>query len=155
MLLQLGCELAQGFGIARPMPASELPGWARAWRTDPTWGRLSAIDSHDLPLLFASAEHRAWVQAITAYLHGESLSLPPLDPQLCRFGQWLDGDGLVHHAGQPAFEQLQCQHHQLHALSAELCQLKAAGRGAEALARLPELQQLRDALLVQLQRLLP
>ncbi|WP_077296015.1 EAL domain-containing protein [Aquaspirillum sp. LM1] len=155
ILLQLGCELAQGFGIARPMPASELPGWARAWRTDPTWGRLSAIDSHDLPLLFASAEHRAWVQAIAAYLHGDSLSLPPLDPRLCRFGQWLDGDGLVHHAGQPAFEQLQLLHHQLHAVSAELCQLKATGHGTEALARLPELQQLRDALLTQLQRLLP
>ncbi len=27
MLLQLGCELAQGYGIARPMPADELPAW--------------------------------------------------------------------------------------------------------------------------------
>ena len=98
---------------------------------------------------------RAWVQAIAAYLHGESLSLPPLDPQLCRFGQWLDSDGLAHHAGQPAFEQLQVLHHQLHAVSAALCQLKAAGHDAEALARLPELHQLRDALLTQLQLLLP
>jgi EAL domain-containing protein (putative c-di-GMP-specific phosphodiesterase class I) len=29
MLLQLGCELAQGYGIARPMPADELPGWSQ------------------------------------------------------------------------------------------------------------------------------
>ena len=27
MLLQLGCELAQGYGIARPMPAGDLLGW--------------------------------------------------------------------------------------------------------------------------------
>jgi len=26
-LLMLGCELAQGYGIARPMPAEALPGW--------------------------------------------------------------------------------------------------------------------------------
>ena len=31
LLLSMGCELAQGYGIARPMPASELPQWATAW----------------------------------------------------------------------------------------------------------------------------
>ena len=30
-LLQLGCELAQGFGIARPMPASDMVAWIAAW----------------------------------------------------------------------------------------------------------------------------
>jgi diguanylate cyclase (GGDEF)-like protein/PAS domain S-box-containing protein len=36
-LLQLGCELAQGYGIGQPMPAHELPTWAAAWRPDPSW----------------------------------------------------------------------------------------------------------------------
>ena len=31
LLLQLGCELAQGFCLARPMPAQELPGWIQGW----------------------------------------------------------------------------------------------------------------------------
>ena len=38
MLLELGCELGQGYGIAHPMPADELPGWVRDWKPDPTWG---------------------------------------------------------------------------------------------------------------------
>ncbi len=31
MLLSFGCDLAQGFGTARPMPAHALPGWLTAW----------------------------------------------------------------------------------------------------------------------------
>ncbi|WP_119965156.1 bifunctional diguanylate cyclase/phosphodiesterase [Simplicispira lacusdiani] len=37
LLIPLGCEQAQGYGIARPMPASELPGWVRHWKPDATW----------------------------------------------------------------------------------------------------------------------
>ncbi|MBZ4193937.1 MAG: EAL domain-containing protein [Candidatus Contendobacter sp.] len=37
LLLQLGCELAQGYGIARPMPAEQLPQWSATWRPDPAW----------------------------------------------------------------------------------------------------------------------
>lgn len=34
-LLSLGCLLAQGYGIAKPMPASELPGWLSGWNKTP------------------------------------------------------------------------------------------------------------------------
>ncbi|MFB0935879.1 MAG: EAL domain-containing protein [Propionivibrio sp.] len=37
MLLQLGCELAQGYGIARPMPGEDLPRWVAAWKPDAAW----------------------------------------------------------------------------------------------------------------------
>ncbi len=39
LLLQLGCELAQGYGIARPMPADQLLKWAMTWRPHPAWGK--------------------------------------------------------------------------------------------------------------------
>ena len=40
-LLQLGCELAQGYGIARPMPPEQLPIWAANWRPDVAWCKLN------------------------------------------------------------------------------------------------------------------
>jgi diguanylate cyclase (GGDEF)-like protein/PAS domain S-box-containing protein len=42
-LLQLGCELAQGNGIARPMPASDIPQWVSSWKTDNVWQAKSVI----------------------------------------------------------------------------------------------------------------
>jgi len=40
MLLQLGCELAQGYGIARPMPAAQLESWAASWQTFASWAAV-------------------------------------------------------------------------------------------------------------------
>nr|WP_226991086.1 GGDEF and EAL domain-containing protein [Paraglaciecola psychrophila] len=36
-LLQLGCELAQGYGIARPMPGADIPQWVSHWKADDSW----------------------------------------------------------------------------------------------------------------------
>ena len=52
LLLKLGCDTAQGYGIARPMPAQEVPDWTVQFKPDPMWqdypaalvgwGRISA-----------------------------------------------------------------------------------------------------------------
>ncbi|WP_432765336.1 EAL domain-containing protein [Halomonas aquatica] len=36
-LLDLGCDLAQGFGIARPMPAESIPQWVNSWQPPQSW----------------------------------------------------------------------------------------------------------------------
>lgn len=42
LLLQLGCELAQGYGIAKPMPAELFPDWAKQWASEKPWENLTA-----------------------------------------------------------------------------------------------------------------
>jgi EAL domain-containing protein (putative c-di-GMP-specific phosphodiesterase class I) len=37
MLLRTGCVLAQGYGIAAPMPAAALAGWAASWQPPHSW----------------------------------------------------------------------------------------------------------------------
>lgn len=37
VLLDIGCDLAQGYGIARPMPAKEMPAWVSKWHSEPDW----------------------------------------------------------------------------------------------------------------------
>jgi len=39
-LLHRGCYLAQGYGIARPMLAKELPEWAMTWKPDIAWSQI-------------------------------------------------------------------------------------------------------------------
>jgi len=36
-LIRLGCNKAQGYGIARPMPAAGFIPWMNSWTPDPTW----------------------------------------------------------------------------------------------------------------------
>lgn len=45
ILISLGCMVAQGYAIAKPMPAANLIGWIRTWKPYPQWvtiGRLGA-----------------------------------------------------------------------------------------------------------------
>ncbi len=154
MLIQLGCELAQGYGIARPMPAHEMQAWAAAWRPDPSWVDVRAVSRDDLPLLFASVEHSAWVKSLENHLKGEPETASPLDPHDCHFGAWLEGAGVARYGALPGYRAVELLHLKVHALAAELMQQRALGRSAEAVSRLGEIHALRDALLGHLALLL-
>lgn len=150
LLLRMGCALAQGYAIASPMSAEELPRWLAGWKTPPAWRAIQPISRDRLPLLFAAVDHRAWINAMVAFLSGTRDVGPEQDDQQCHFGIWLNDGGrdmlLVGNADHP----VDTLHRELHRLAAELVALKQAHRAEEAKARIPELLDLRDQLLAQL-----
>ena len=154
ILLQLGCELAQGYGIARPMQADLLPAWTTRWQPDPTWHQLPCISRSNLPLLFAGVEHRAWILAIGNHLKDQRTPPPPMDHHQCRFGIWMDTEGVRSHGTKPAYQSIKRLHQQVHLLATELCDMQSRCQADEALGRLGELHALRDALLAQIKVLL-
>lgn len=155
-LLGLGCELAQGWGIARPMPAADFHAWAQNWRPDPAWSAVghNQWPREDIQLLVAENNHRSWVARIADRLAGiESEEPPETDPHACRFGQWYDTLGRLRHGALPEFVAIDAIHRRIHEIGANVLDLHARSRDAEAGAMLPELFRLREELVAHLHTL--
>jgi EAL domain-containing protein (putative c-di-GMP-specific phosphodiesterase class I) len=154
MLLRLGCELAQGYGIARPMPAGDLPGWVATWRPDTRWAEVPPVHSGNRTLLYACVEHRAWIAAFDSFLQGKRHGPPALDQRQCRFGAWLDTESQAGRGQHSAYQTVDATHRQFHQLAAAIVAAQAQGRSSEGIARLGELHSLGDDLLDQLETLM-
>ena len=111
------------------------------------------MNSEDLPLLFARAEHFARVEAVEGVLQGELKDMLPLNHLPCHFGAWLKAQDSANPQVRTALQDIEPMHRQLHALEQALLDTHAHGQSEEALARLYELHSLRDALFAQLKTL--
>lgn len=154
MLLRLGCEQGQGYGIARPMPASELVDWVRNWQTVPAWAGQTAVDTSHLPLLYAEVEHRRWVVSLKKLLHGETNTAPVLDHHQCRVGIWIDSEAHQLFAGCTKFAHVVYLHKELHALGRSAISLYTKGEVESALMLIPEIRMQRDDFLTVLRTLI-
>lgn len=88
MLLRLE-QARRATPFARPMPADAVLHWLRTWRPDPSWLNQAPISRDDLPMLFASVEHRVWVNKVVSFVQGEGAAPPPMHHEQCRVGQWM------------------------------------------------------------------
>ena len=155
MLLRLGCDWAQGYAIARPMPPEDMPAWVASWRTDPAWAHVARAHREDLPLLTAMVEHRAWAAQLRAMAMGQRDASPPLHFQERPMGRWLmQAECEARHGHRAAFARLNALHAQIHALAAEVLHTRQTGTQADVQAILHRLADLDDQLVATLQHLL-
>ncbi|MES9946082.1 MAG: EAL domain-containing protein [Candidatus Thiodiazotropha sp.] len=154
LLLQLGCEKAQGFVIAEPMLAKDLIIWMESWRPDAIWMKQESVRREDLPLLFAAVEHRAWVREVELYLLGHAVSELTLDADECRFGKWLQKTGQKQYGDRPGYKQVVNLHHQAHDFAARLCQIKDSGDTERLEREIATLKNLRENLVHHLNTLI-
>ena len=91
------------------------------------------------PLVSARAEHIVWIEALEAFLKGQSDVQPQIGRHHCRLGAWLDAENLAGRGSQPGFQAIVALHWRIHALAAGILKFKAQNRGEDALNRLAEL----------------
>ena len=136
-LLQIGCELAQGFGIARAMRASDIPEWIVSWKPDTMWSEF--VPNQNDFNINSEVNHQHWISALQEYLNGKKDTPPPMDPRKCHFGNWLKEEGAKQYNHHPEFPVLVNIHERLHTLGRELVDLYKRGYHNEAQSREDEL----------------
>lgn len=134
MLLMLGCELAQGYVIAKPMPASGIPKFVATWLPANDWIGREPVNRDDLPFLFSLVEHRAWLRELQCFLDGENETPPQDRSNYCQFGQWLSTVDYNRYEDHLDLRQIRSLHEELHRQSVELIEHKQAGKGVAPLS---------------------
>lgn len=155
ILLILGCHYAQGFGIARPMPAEKLISWAQNWRPPELWQSDRILDKEQHSIYYALLFHRSWISAIENYLkQGVKELLPNMDHHHCRLGQWLAQEQLIYGKDKEQLNQIDQLHIQLHELATNLVSRGILMTEAEYQSGVEELHRLSSLLEAELQGML-
>ncbi|MBP6058395.1 MAG: PAS domain S-box protein [Nitrosomonas sp.] len=122
LLISLGCELGQGYGIAQPMPTEAFPAWLSAWRPDPDWLLVPIVNHDDLSLLFAKVAHDAALMSDSTHLNGERSTPNPIKLSDCLLSQWLEGEGQQRFGATSWYQGITALHLQTHALATQLAE---------------------------------
>ncbi|MBL7002808.1 MAG: EAL domain-containing protein [Gammaproteobacteria bacterium] len=159
LLMRLGCDQGQGYGIAKPMPAKDFPAWVKQFKPKKEWSIWAdtSWEMGDFPLLVAQYDHIDWVKRILIMLESNFdntiKNLTVSNHYECRFGHWYYGHGKQHYGQSQAFIDLEPIHLQVHKVGQEIIQLANKGNIDLARKKTTILLDLKDQVLLQLTKL--
>ena len=133
LLLMIGCELGQGYAIARPMPAKEIPNWINTYKIPAEWQHIEHVKlaNTDVSLCVLAVEHYRFVAAILNAIENKVPTLLPADCHdhtLCNLGQWLSDSGVKLYGQSAEFKEIADEHRKVHKMSGELITLLNDGK---------------------------
>ena len=152
MLLELGCDVMQGYAIARPMPAERVPAWLGGFRADPRWRLVdqSYPRRDDFDLLLMEVGHRHWLDRLQ---HAPPHQHAHQDYQQCPLSEWYHSPKAQRFTDQRGLEALGTMHRKVHALADALVAARDAGETAQLDNLDTSLKQANDALVERLHQL--
>ena len=132
LLMRIGCDIAQGYGIARPMPAGQVLDWAAAFKPNPQWALWADTqwELDALPLLLALHDHARWAKRVIRSVEDPHSRLSPEElqnHQLCRFGRWYYSEGWSRYTQLKEFAVVEPIHTKIHQVGLDIVRLQAAG----------------------------
>ena len=139
-LLQLGCELAQGYFIARPMPNDKFIDWLGEWKPDSAWTKQSLLNDTQSKILTATVEHREWFEKILAFIKGDVKSHQYQNANACHFGKLIDEYGDTLFKSVDTLNRVKYLHNSIHNLSEKLLELHRNSQNKEVLQGIIDLE---------------
>jgi diguanylate cyclase (GGDEF)-like protein/PAS domain S-box-containing protein len=143
VLLRLNCDVVQGYAIARPMPADNVPDWVEKFQPDPAW--LASVKlpwrRSDFPLLAAEVSQRRWLKLVSIAVErgdGVLLSSRAKNLQESSFGHWLYGLGKERYERLPELHRIPDLHRKTHEISEKIAGHLSRGGTAQAVELLAE-----------------
>jgi diguanylate cyclase (GGDEF)-like protein len=122
ILMGLGCQYAQGYGIARPMDEFNVEGWLEEWSGEVSWHSLHehTIYHPNSEINIAIYSHARWLEQIENSLKDETIPFPASDYTQCQFARWYRGIGKHKYSANETFAFIQKIHYELHAIAQQI-----------------------------------
>ena len=154
LLLRLGCEIGQGYGISRPIQADAFTEWVSQWKSFESWNACQnfPVNRDNLALIYAEVDHRGWLRNIENYLNDLSATPPPLYSSDAST-VWYKQGYFRRMRQQPEFAAIEPLYHQIDKVSAQIYNLKENGRDQQAKQGFAHLERISKELVDQLRTL--
>lgn len=149
LLLYLGCSNAQGYAVAKPMPADHVLEWINNWSAIPEWELAKNHKKEGLRLINAIMAHSAKIESVKQFLSLNDTPLTEVKILSCPLDKWLK-NRMSLNADNHEIKRLHDLHKKIYNQLKELTESGYQAQKSEGLKKVARLELLSSKLLNQL-----